>query len=433
MKSRRKLLCTTGVSVVVASAIAIGGGQASFAASPAGGLATIPAESAELPPGTSLANIDGLGDDGFSLEINDSLTEILSNPDLSSSIVTTSWNADTKQLEVITGGNVAAVTDAAHATFPAGTVKIVESTYSGDELRAEATRIARASAASDGSVAWAAAANDGEGITVGLKQTAPTARSTAPVISSAYPVETQTTGAAKPAQQRDGAGPTFGGAAMVRVGAGNGCSTAFAVGPRNDINIRGMLTAGHCGEIGDNFQAGFPFTNYPKSSNRGVMTVKKAPHDAAVLREGASQVYPYVFFGGTITDQVVPVNGAAYAALNSTVYNSGALSGVSTGTVVQNNVTTCVSLIECYSDQVRLNSTTAGSPLYGNGDSGGASIRIVEGKIFAVGIISTIDTQKAVPCAGFQSTGRVCATTGSLQTVSSFLAGNTNYGVLALP
>jgi hypothetical protein len=71
--------------------------------------------------------------------------------------------------------------------------------------------------------------------------------------------------------------------------------------------------------------------------------------------------------------------------------------------------------------------------LFGQGDSGGPVIRIIDGAAYATGVISTISNANLAPCPGYTWQGRQCGAVGSLQTVSSWLAANPTWGVAIAP
>ncbi|QTX05908.1 hypothetical protein [Agromyces archimandritae] len=387
-----------------------------------------------LPEGHQVADLSKYPDDGMTTAQNEAMNRLVLS-EFSDEIVTFRWNKDTKLIEVIAGGNLKPIEAALEVQLHGNGYKIVPSRFTGDELRAEATRVAKEGAGKG--VGWAAAANDGSGIVVGVTDasTGEQARlRAAPVVDSDYPLTFEPSGGIEAAYTRyNGSDPAMGGSVI------NGendqtCSAAFYVlRPENPPTFsRSLLTAEHCGNPGEHFRGGW---GWEPNGSRGIANNTNGAHDTMVLTQTTGSIGPYMFLGGPMTSDLAAIKGWAYAALGSEVVPSGAYSGATTwGTVTQSNITVCVLGYMCWENQVRVKSSTpATQAIYGQGDSGGPVIRIVDGQALATGVISTIDTSKSSACMGYDWSGRQCATEGTFQTVSSWLAGNPTWAVATAP
>ncbi|WP_182875212.1 S1 family peptidase [Microbispora sp. H10670] len=273
-------------------------------------------------------------------------------------------------------------------------LSVLPARFTAKQLAAASARIAKRG----GSAITSITPNvDGSGLTLsGL--TAAKARSA--ISEESVPVAVQTGERPALATRWNDSPPWWGGAAWRNANLGSGCSTGFAVTYGGATK---MLTAGHCGDVGQT-------ATDPTGEVIGGISQDNNSYDVALINAG-TQGYVYNNSVGNISTEFSSlVIGTASSYVGMYLCTSGAYSG----TVCNSQVTaTGVTIITGYTiyNLVRAEQT-AHTNAAGQGDSGGP-VELVNPsnttQVYATGVITAIDTSAAVPCTGYVTSGRICS------------------------
>jgi hypothetical protein len=194
---------------------------------------------------------------------------------------------------------------------------------------------------------------DGSGIQVGVSGAVP-AIPAQRLFRVSVPIRVWP-GASSREESRNDDMPQFWGGAVLNTT--DDCSTGFGVHSTVDSRVY-MLTAGHCGTIGQSF------TNGTGSETLGKMTHNSAKHDDAMIETNSGNAYydgPGINQGDTSNFKVVA--GQAPSAVGEWLCESGAMGGVKCGLQVA-----------CLNQQIGSNVNVAfASPISGNRCNPGAT------------------------------------------------------------
>jgi hypothetical protein len=266
-------------------------------------------------------------------------------------------------------------------------ISITAAPYSSAELQQAVSQVMHSSYRSR--VAVAGPLPDGSGIEVGVSGAAPVsgaspAADARRLFGVNVPVHVWT-GATSHNDSRNDDQPQFWGGAVLNTT--DDCSTGFGVHSTVDSRVY-MLTAAHCGSIGQTF------TNGTGSQTLGKMTHNSVAHDAAMIETNSGNAYydgPGIDQGDTGNSKVVA--GQQPSAVGDFLCESGAVGGVK-----------CGLQIACLNQQIGSDVNVAfASPISGNrcnpgstsdssfpvgGDSGGPVFSLTaNNKVIAKGII----------------------------------------------
>jgi hypothetical protein len=273
-------------------------------------------------------------------------------------------------------------------------VEVKQARYSHLQLINQARKLANTRGHSTVSVVRVAVPVDGSALQVGVSGTAEQARRT---LSADVDLAVTEEKAASPLYSRpDDSPPFWGGARTTNVTKGAQCSTGFTV--RKPAGTA-MLTAGHCGSIGDTFSSG------AGTNALGQATAKDTTGDTLLVPTSAAG---RVYDGDAWSSSSRPVAGTAANNVGDYMCTLGAFSGTRCDVVVQGI------------DEYRYTTTGWMGPLVraeqaqhtnaaGHGDSGGPVISLTGPDwtlLMANGTISLGDPNTQVGCTG--ETNRSC-------------------------
>jgi hypothetical protein len=191
--------------------------------------------------------------------------------------------------------------------------------------------------------------------------------------------------------------PHFGGS-NISGPLGNDCSTAFTVATSG--GVRKMLTAGHCGAVGDTWVSSV--NSYSFGSLQGSLNCYACRDDAYF---GGSTYNAYAYTGSSAyyngawnppnwdnSGSYAAVKGMSTSSSGVNLIASGSRTGQSGGHQVPvNNALLCVAIVSDYNCGMRY-TTRAGGSYVQVGDSGGAVYVYESNQLKAVGIISGTST-----------------------------------------
>ncbi|MGA7148189.1 MAG: hypothetical protein WBX17_06865 [Microbacterium sp.] len=212
------------------------------------------------------------------------------------------------------------------------------------------------------SVTYTSIRPDGTGIDVAVEGS-PTARSDAQnaveLAAAGVPVNV-TTGKTEPFS-RDYDSYGIGGARIAGwdgTTVTNYCTSGFAVQNANDPTRKGLLTAAHCGAVGQQFGV----VNPPNIFLRGPIVERWTDMDAAVIEQYSQ---PYVYTGPFTSNTVTPINGNRNAPIGAEICYTGSYTGLVCGNIVTSKTASWGTATGLRTDQA------AGIISAGQGDSGG--------------------------------------------------------------
>ncbi|MEV6982391.1 hypothetical protein AB0M95_14170 [Sphaerisporangium sp. NPDC051017] len=273
-------------------------------------------------------------------------------------------------------------------------VSVLPAAYSARELEREMSRLTHKAGNAITSIAPNA---DGSGLTVSGADAGLT-RSAVADATVAVTVET----GVKPAlaSRWDDSPPWWGGAAWRNANTGGGCSTGFGVVYGGTTRI---LTAGHCGDIGQT-------ATDPTGEVIGPVSGDNNSYDVALIGTSAGGRVFNNNAGSTSPEFSNPVIGTSSSYVGLWVCTSGAYSGTNCSVQVQ-QVGVTINVGYLIFNTVRAEHS-ARTNAVGQGDSGGA-VQVVNSantsQVYAAGVNTAIDTSTAVPCTGYVTSGRTCA------------------------
>ena len=281
----------------------------------------------------------------------------------------------------------ASVTDSARDVR----VRVLPAAYSERELQAAAARLLATNAFTS-----VGPNTDGSGLTVGVAAT--NALAAPNVTAAGVPVTVQTGVAPRAATRWNDSPPWWGGGAYRNANLGSGCSTGFAV---FHGGVARMLSAGHCGDVGQ-------FTTDPTGEGIGTIISDSNFWDTLIINGSSGG---RVFNNDPALNEFSnPVIGAVNTFAGNWVCTSGAYSGTrcsiqvrATGLCINIGYTVCG---QVQAEQVQFTDAV------GQGDSGGP-VEVVNPadttQVYAAGTNTAIDGGTQTACAGYVTTGRICA------------------------
>ncbi len=382
--------------------------------------------------------------DGMSAGLTDALATLEAHP-VRDALGLYEWDRDARILRVHAHGDRAAIEAAVADVLPAGSFEMVMDQYPMSQLVAASDALARQHTVHGIRIAHAGPRVDGSGIEVGVvapDSTLPTTLArVAEQIEARFEVDYPVTVVDAPqviATDRQFQGePYWGGAHISSPVAGtaaySACSSGFAVErPAVPSNEAGMLFADHCGEVGRVWGAGL-YSNSPLFG-----TAQETLANGADIRmlTGPVTYWGVNFVGPFDTSRGVAVRGYSPPVLG----HSWCTNGSQSGTVCDNTVTSGPQTLNLvvdgevvsYSNEYR-SVQTADLPAAGSGDSGGPVFRVVEGELYAAGIISAIEGGSDV-CAGKPaSTSRRCSAVVWTAGLDAFFDSNPEWRILTYP
>lgn len=286
-------------------------------------------------------------------------------------------------------------------------VEVEPTAYSPAALQAEVESLLTRFGGQEGVLAGAGPSPDGSGIEVSIDPAASLARRgggpdtllNSLGVHSPFPLYVVATGGIEPSagSRWYSNSPHYSGSVMSS-NAGLSCSTSFRVSRTN--GDQGMLTASHCGGIGDAWRQ-----PYNSAVSFGATVQESNPQDAAIIT-GAS--YSRAIYTGAYNSSAV-VSWSSYISstvVGAEVCYSGGFSGWNCGSIVDNanftwSYSTNPEIGTITGMRTWRTSPTTFSPAAGNGDSGGPGVQLYarDGNVYAAAfsIIS-----------GIQNAGSVC-------------------------
>ena len=280
-----------------------------------------------------------------------------------------------------------------------GDVIVRNARYSQAELDAEANRLVGTKAAG-GTVVVASARPDASGLD--LMVTREGAVTPAVVSSVATSVSYGPAPAPDFGRFNDTA-PFNGGAAIVNPGRGLECSSGFSVA--NQFGQRFLLTAGHCGQVGDQWQTatGGPIGTTPLTVPQRDVELVSTPSAEPDIYNGGPDAS-----GQGIGESLLGISGARRTLAGELICQLGAFSGPRCDIQILSHATVNINGVNIQEIKAR---TRDGSEGIGDGDSGGPVITLgPPGFVIALGINSAEDPSHGVACVGVPIPGRVCST-----------------------
>jgi hypothetical protein len=277
-------------------------------------------------------------------------------------------------------------------------VEVKPARYSRQQLMAVADRIVKDSTNKTGArVVRVAVPVDGHALEVGVEnaaqqrlQLAASAGDVEVVVSDDKPAQTLYSRVAD-------SPPFWGGARTINQNTGWGCSTGFAV---NKDGFTAMLSAGHCGDIGDTF------TNGDGSYSLGQVIEKShTPDTMVILTSTAGRVYDGDAWGSSSR----PVAGTAPNYVGGYMCTLGGYSGTRCDVVVQGVDEWIFTDVGWLGPLVRAEQAQYTNAA-GEGDSGGPVISLTGpnwSQLMANGTITALGSDALTSCTGAQ--GRLCS------------------------
>jgi hypothetical protein len=273
-------------------------------------------------------------------------------------------------------------------------VSVHRARYSESELAREGKRLAARSA---GQITSIAAKVDGSGLTVTVANATASTSARSLVMDADVPVAVEANVAPALASRWNDSPPWYGGAAWGNATRGGGCSTGFPVWHAGRTK---MLTAGHCGALGDR-------ATDPTGERIGSVTEDNNTYDVALIdARSAGRVFNNT---ASLSEFTNPAIGTINSYPGLWICTSGAYSGTRCAIQVKQ---TGVAIWVGYwiLNTVRAEQRDFTNAV-GQGDSGGA-VQVVASdptKVYAAGVNTAIDTSTAVACTGYVTSGRTCA------------------------
>jgi hypothetical protein len=315
-------------------------------------------------------------------------------------------SAETGQISLYWHGTLSRIAQqlvqqANRALGGAGRVLVRPARYSQAELDREAYRLV-GSTTGGVTVVVAAPMPDAGGIELTVAPEHGAAPRTMPTVASTVRTTITVGSAPVPAFGRfnDGA-PFNGGAAILQPGVGE-CSSGFTV--LNGLGQRFLLTAGHCGGAGTQWQT-------PFGAPIGQTVLTAPQRDAELISANAE---PFIYNGGPdgtgqgIGESLAGIQSARRTLAGELICNQGAFSGPRCNIQILSHATITINGVKIQEIKAR---TRDGSEAIGNGDSGGPVISLGKpGFLVALGINSAEDPSHAVACVGVSPPGRTCST-----------------------
>lgn len=313
-----------------------------------------------------------------------------------------------------------------------------ESKFSNLELQSEVTRIlgSQQQLSSTSRITTIGPKVDGSGldIQVNSQVLSERSKSAAPQIQSSMPVSVSFGGEVSSAADRYSDSAPYISGAFMKNSRGNACTTGFWITtPYTPDPIDYMLSADHCSQTNDTWTSGS--SGYPGATNDYLGTaVGQAGGGSDFERlQGYPSTAPYVYWGSNYTTSFAPIVGwTGSPVVNNSVCYSGSFSGtVCSNTVSAVNQTVCYAFLQCYGG-LAISDQTSGQPAAGNGDSGGPVLSVINGSVYASGIISGI--QNASPtCTGIPGSTvdgeRKCSARVIYAPISHFFANNSGHAL----
>ncbi|MFC0438688.1 hypothetical protein [Kutzneria buriramensis] len=271
--------------------------------------------------------------------------------------------------------------------------------YSQAQLDAEANRLV-GGRVDGGTVVVAAARPDASGLdlTVTREGTA-----SSPVVSA---VDTSVVWGSAPVPdfgRFNDTAPYNGGAAIVNASEGLECSSGFTVA--NPFGQRFLLTAGHCGVVGAQWQT---------AGGQAIGTTPLTVPQRDVELVSTSSAEPDIYNGGPdpsgqgLGESLLGISGARRTLAGEMICQLGAFSGPRCNIQILSHATVNINGVNIQEIKAR---TRDGSEGIGQGDSGGPVITLgPPGFVIALGINSAEDLSHGVACVGVPIAGRLCST-----------------------
>ncbi|MDG5802395.1 hypothetical protein P9869_06925 [Streptomyces ossamyceticus] len=264
-------------------------------------------------------------------------------------------------------------------------VRIVEARYSLRELKAASARLQAELAENPSPGRIVNIPTDGAGLVLATGKRAAAVRATASEVAG-VPVRTVVEPRSREVSRKNDRSPWSGGARIQRPGAG--CTSGYGV--TDNTGAEYLLTAGHCGNVGDSFSSGAGTYIGPASK------INKA-HDIMLVQ--ADDVTNFIYTG-TPDDHVgVRVDGWDWVYPGEFLCQSGSTSaGVVGGAICNIKVLFFYNDSEDLVEAEQMNGRTAARP----GDSGGP---IYSGSASGGAIAKGTTTRVAGARLGFQDFG----------------------------
>lgn len=351
------------------------------------------------------------------------------------------WDRETRTLEVhVLEGEAAEVEDDVRAAV-GDSFRFVQDAYDVDRLEAEAFELAKSAVAAGVPVVSVRTTQDNSGLLVSVADPSTTADQTTtqklaslaedtgiPLAVETTTDEPETTSGWRWADQS----PFYGGSRIYKPGAG-ACTSAFpVVAPVTGGYQTAMLTADHCGAIGDVWRSGQAGADNwalgtMTDGNSGGSDFKRI-----ALANGAG-IQGRVYTGAEYSSTSLPVKARSYPVTGDVICPSGAYSGLNCLAEVQSTGDVLCFVADgglCYNNLVTVHSTSD-TPLFGMGDSGGPVVAGWNGGVVGFGVITGVNTggNNVKTCVGVQG-ARECSVVGYIANIKAFFDNNPTWNLL---
>lgn len=399
---------------------------------------TIISPNTNFPTGTKLERVE---DDAQRLSADENAAIInIQQDDTANRIISYELDAAKGVLNIYTpGSEVKEVERLASKHLLKKRFTVKESKYSNQELQSEVTRIlgSQQQVSSTSRITTIGPKTDGSGLEIQLNAPVVTQRSSSetPEIQSEMPVTVSIGGEVSSAADRYSDTSPYISGAIMEGSRGNACTTGFWITtPYTPDPVDYMLSADHCSSTDDRWTSGA--TDYPGATHGYLGTAigqAGGGSDFERLQGYPSGIAPYVYWGTNYTTSFAGIFGRTGSPV---VNNSVCYSGSFTGTICSNTVsavnqTVCYQFLQCYGG-LAITDQASGSPAAGNGDSGGPVVSVINGSVYASGIISGIQNG-STSCIGIPGSdvqgGRKCSSKVIYAPISHFFANNAGHSL----
>ncbi|MCZ9885018.1 chymotrypsin family serine protease [Arthrobacter sp. B2a2-09] len=385
-----------------------------------------------IPAGTRLVQAS---DDDQRLTAGENAAVIaIQRDDTAKRIVTFELDAAKTRLNIYAPSvDIPDVEHLASKHLPPTRFAVKQSRYSNAELQAEVTRIlsTQQQVTATSRITTIGPKSDGSGLDIQINVPVMTGLSLpeTPQIQSRMPVSLSVGGEISNAANRYADTPPYISGAYMEGSRNNACSTGFWITtPHTPDPIDYMLSADHCSATGDRWISGIDGQPGATREYLGTAVGQARGGNDFERLQGYPSKAPYVYWGTHLTTDIAGIMGWTG---NPVINNSVCYSGSFTGTICSNAVsavdqTVCYAFLQCYSG-LTITNQTAGHPAAGNGDSGGPVLSVINGSVYASGIISGIQNA-STNCLGIPGSaadgGRKCSSRVIYAPISHFFANN---------
>ncbi|MBT2516751.1 hypothetical protein J7E29_04845 [Streptomyces sp. ISL-90] len=318
--------------------------------------------------------------------------------------------------------------------------RFVEDVYSARELEAQALELAQSAVDAGIHVVSVRTTENNSGLVVSVAESSTTQRRAAQDVdglasAGGVPVVVETT-AEDPAMATGwrwgDSSPFYGGARIYKPANGYSCTSAFpVVAPITGGYQTAILTADHCGAIGDAWRSG-----QANGNNWALGTMQDGNSGGSDFKrlslENGAGIQGRVYTGSYTSSTSLGVKARYYPIAGDIICPSGAYSGLNCLAEVQTTGDVLCFFPEslCYNNLITVHSTTD-SPLFGKGDSGGPVVAGWNGGVLGMGVITGVNTggSNVKPCNG-DTSARSCSVVGYIANIKAFFDNNPTWNLL---